>query len=145
MASSKTKTTDLSPAAATEASAGGRKLRWTSLPPAAGVAHRTKRTKANKAATKTERAQATKAANASDKLSALDAAAKVLQQAGQPLNCQELIKAMADQGYWTSPQGKTPAATLYSAILRESKIKGSQSRFQKTSRGHFVYHNPQAS
>ena len=52
---------------------------------------------------------------------------------------------MADQGYWTSPAGKTPAATLYSAILRETKTKGSQARFQKTSRGHFVYHNPQAS
>jgi hypothetical protein len=132
------------PTAATEVTASGRKLRWTSLPPAGGVAHRTKKPKAKKATTKTE-PKATKDASPSGRLSALDAAAKVLQEAGQPLNCQELIKAMADQGYWTSPQGKTPAATLYSAILRETKIKGSQSRFQKTSRGHFVYHNPQAS
>jgi hypothetical protein len=133
------------PPAAAEASASGRKLRWTSLPPAGGAAHRTKKPKAKKAATKTQSAKASKEAVKSDNLSALDAAAKVLQEAGQPLNCQELIKAMADKGYWTSPAGKTPASTLYSAILRESKTKGRQARFQKTSRGHFVYHSPQAS
>lgn len=48
------------------------------------------------------------------KLSALDAAAKVLGEAGQPMNCQEMIQAMAAKGYWTSPGGKTPSATLYS-------------------------------
>jgi hypothetical protein len=69
----------------------------------------------------------------------------VLEEAGQPMNCQELIKAMAAKGFWTSPAGRTPAATLYSAILRELKTKGSQARFQKTSRGHFVYHSPQGS
>src|SRR5262249_40339219 len=50
------------------------------------------------------------------KLSALDAAAKVLGEAGQPLNCQEMIQAMAAKGYWTSPGGKTPSATLYTAV-----------------------------
>ena len=56
-----------------------------------------------------------------------------------------MIQAMADKGYWTSPAGKTPAATLYSALTRETKTKGSQARFQKTARGHFVYQTPQAS
>jgi len=60
----------------------------------------------------------------SNKLSALDAAAKVLGEAGQPMNCQEMIQAMAAKGYWTSPGGKTPSATLYSGILRELKTKG---------------------
>ena len=53
------------------------------------------------------------------------------------MNCQELIKAMADQGLWTSPGGKTPAAKLYSAILRELQTKGNEARFKKTDRGKF--------
>ena len=69
--------------------------------------------------------------------SALDAAARVLAEAGKPLNCQEMIAAMAAKGYWTSPGGKTPAATLYSAILRELKTKKSEARFRKTERGKF--------
>jgi HB1, ASXL, restriction endonuclease HTH domain len=72
------------------------------------------------------------------KASALDAAAKVLVEAGTPLNCQEMIAAMAAKGYWTSPGGKTPQATLYSALLREIKTKGGESRFQKTERGKFA-------
>jgi hypothetical protein len=71
------------------------------------------------------------------KLSALDAAAQVLSEAGQPMNCQEMIAAMAAKGYWTSPAGKTPQATLYSALLREIKTNGDQARFQKTDRGKF--------
>jgi HB1, ASXL, restriction endonuclease HTH domain len=71
------------------------------------------------------------------KLSAIDAAAKVLAEAGEPMNCQEMIDAMAKKGYWTSPGGKTPAATLYSAILRELQTMGNDSRFKKTERGKF--------
>src|SRR5256885_16280297 len=44
------------------------------------------------------------------KTSALDAAAKVLAEQGKPMNCQEMIEAMATKGYWASPGGKTPAA-----------------------------------
>ena len=71
------------------------------------------------------------------KTSALDAAAKVLGEKDQPMNCQEMIAAMAAKGYWRSPGGKTPAATLYSAILRELKTKKSAARFRKTERGKF--------
>jgi hypothetical protein len=71
------------------------------------------------------------------KLSALDAAAKVLAETGTAMTCQELIAAMAEKGYWTSPGGRTPQATLYSAMLREITTKGSNSRFQKTDRGKF--------
>jgi hypothetical protein len=73
------------------------------------------------------------------KLSALDAAAKILQEAGTAMNCQELIQAMAAKGYWTSPAGKTPQATLYSALLREITTKGATSRFQKIERGKFAH------
>jgi hypothetical protein len=49
-----------------------------------------------------------------------------------------MIKAMAEKGYWTSLGGKTPHATLYSAILREISTKGKESRFTKTERGKFA-------
>jgi hypothetical protein len=77
-------------------------------------------------------------AGRAQKMSALDAAAKVLGSAGEPMNCQELIKAMAARGYWTSPGGKTPHATLYSAILRELTAKGADARFVKAERGKFA-------
>jgi outer membrane biosynthesis protein TonB len=72
------------------------------------------------------------------KVSALDAAARVLGETGQPMNCQEMITAMAAKGYWNSPGGKTPHATLYSAIAREITTKGTQSRFVKADRGTFA-------
>jgi hypothetical protein len=122
-----------------EASANGTTLRWTSLKPAAGVAQRTRKSKTKKTSKAKDDAAVT------GKLSALDAAAKVLQESGQPMNCQEMIQAMADKGYWTSPAGKTPSATLYSSILRELKAKAKQARFQKTARGQFAYRAPQAS
>ena len=74
----------------------------------------------------------------SKKMSALDAAAKVLAETGQPMSCQELIEAMAQKGYWSSPGGKTPASTLYSGIQKEISTKGKESRFQKTDRGRFA-------
>jgi hypothetical protein len=72
------------------------------------------------------------------KLSALDAAAKVLGETGQAMTCQEMIAAMAAKGYWASPKGQTPEATLYSAVLREIAAKGKDARFQKTERGKFA-------
>lgn len=72
------------------------------------------------------------------KMSALDAAAKVLEEAGEPMNAKTLIEAMATKGYWTSPGGKTPHATLYAAILREIGTKKSEARFRKSSKGHFA-------
>jgi hypothetical protein len=71
------------------------------------------------------------------KLSAIDAAVKVLTEAGQAMTTQEMIEAMASKGYWSSPGGKTPAATLYSSILRELDVKGEQSRFVKAAPGRF--------
>ena len=74
----------------------------------------------------------------SKKLSALDAAAQVLAETDKPMSCKELIEAMAQKGYWSSPGGKTPASTLYSGILKEITTKGKESRFQKTDRGRFA-------
>jgi HB1, ASXL, restriction endonuclease HTH domain len=72
------------------------------------------------------------------KRSALEAAFQVLRETGQPMSCPELIAAMAAKGYWSSPKGRTPAATLYSALLREVRTKGNPARFCKTDRGKFA-------
>lgn len=102
----------------------------------------TKKTKSAKATTKpADQPKAKKVKPASDepkKMSALDAAAKVLAESGEPMAAKAMIDAMANKGYWTSPGGKTPQATLYAAILREIQTKGADARFQKTERGHFA-------
>jgi hypothetical protein len=71
-------------------------------------------------------------------MSCLNAAAKVLAEKGEPMNCKEMIEAMATKGYWTTPGGKTPHATLYSSIAREIRDKGKESRFKKSERGKFA-------
>jgi len=85
---------------------------------------------------KSEKTKATGAE--AKKLSALDAAAKVLAETKQAMSCKEMIEAMGKKGYWSSPGGKTPTSTLYSALLKEISAKGKQSRFKKTDRGRFA-------
>jgi hypothetical protein len=77
-------------------------------------------------------------ADGAKRTSAIDAAAKVLAGSKQAMTCKELIEAMAAKGLWSSPGGKTPHATLYSAILRELNEKGKDARFKKTERGKFA-------
>ncbi len=72
------------------------------------------------------------------RVSALDAAAQVLADAGQPMRAKEMIDAMAERGLWSSPGGKTPEATLYAAIIREIATKGDAARFCKVERGQFT-------
>jgi hypothetical protein len=80
----------------------------------------------------------TKKAIADKKMSILDAAAKVLGESNEPMACKAMIEAMGTKGHWSSPAGKTPHATLYSALLREINTKGAESRFQKMDRGLFA-------
>ncbi|XZE56673.1 winged helix-turn-helix domain-containing protein [Planctomycetaceae bacterium SH139] len=77
------------------------------------------------------------AAAGEKKLSCVKAALQVLESSGEPMNAQEMITAMIEQNLWESPGGKTPHATLYSAILRDLK-RGDESRFVKTERGRFT-------
>ncbi len=70
-------------------------------------------------------------------MSQLAAAERVLAEAGEPLNCQQMVEAMTAKRYWKSPGGKTPHATLYASILRDLK-KGKDARFKKTDRGQFT-------
>ena len=103
-------------------------------------AARSEKTAAPRPAAASDPARAAPAVPAASpgKLSALDAAARVLSQSQQALTCPELIAAMAAQGYWTSPAGKTPQATLHAALTREIKSKKDRSRFCKTERGKFA-------
>ena len=72
------------------------------------------------------------------RVSALDAAATVLKAEGRPMRTKEMIDSMAAKELWTSPGGKTPEATLYSAITREIGKKGAAARFRKVGRGEFA-------
>ena len=85
-------------------------------------------------ATKAKKVKETK----DKKLSAIDAAAQVLAASKEPTNAKEMIEAMNAKALWTSPGGKTPHATLYSAIIREIALKGKEARFMKTERGKFA-------
>ena len=75
--------------------------------------------------------------NGAKRPSGLDAAAQVLAKAKEPLNCKEMVERMLAEGLWRTG-GKTPAATIYSAILREISGKGKASRFAKVERGKFT-------
>ena len=68
--------------------------------------------------------------------SGLDAAAKVLAEVGEPMSCKAMVERMLAQGLWQS-QGKTPASTIYAAIIREIAAKGEAARFRKVERGKF--------
>jgi hypothetical protein len=47
------------------------------------------------------------------RVSGLDAAAKVLAESGQPMTAKEMVETAEAKGYWKSPAGKTPHATIY--------------------------------
>jgi len=92
------------------------------------------RTKAAKpAATKTAKAPKERKPK---RISGLDLAAKVLADAGEPLNAKTIAERAIAAGWKTS--GKTPEATLYAAIIREIAKKGKDARFAKRDRGLFT-------
>jgi len=76
-------------------------------------------------------------AKGAKRASGLDAAAQVLADAGEPLNTKTMVERMLAKGLWSSG-GKTPAATIYAAIIREIAIKGKEARFRKVARGKFA-------
>ena len=73
-----------------------------------------------------------------EKLSQIAAAERVLADAGEPMTCGEMVEAMTAKGLWSSPAGKTPAATLYASLLRLIRAKGDQAKFKKVARGRFT-------
>jgi hypothetical protein len=81
--------------------------------------------------------QSEAARQAGGTMSGLDAAAKVLAEAKDPLNCKDIVDLALENGYWKT-NGKTPQATLYAAISREIAKKGDAARFRKADRGMFT-------
>ncbi len=69
-------------------------------------------------------------------ISGLDAAAQVLGKAGEPLSAKVIAQRAIAAGWKTN--GKTPHATLYSAMIREISTKGKDARFAKAERGRFT-------
>ena len=63
-------------------------------------------------------------------------AAEVLAEAKTPMDCKTIVEKVLAKGTWTTG-GKTPAATLYSAIIREIAKAGDKARFRKVDRGQF--------
>lgn len=60
----------------------------------------------------------------------LGIAADLLKKAGKPMGAQDIMKAILDAKLWTT-SGKTPASTLYAAIIREIAVKGKEARFRR--------------
>jgi hypothetical protein len=52
------------------------------------------------------------------------------------MDCKTIVEKVLAKGLWQT-KGKTPAATLYAAIIREIAAKGKETRFHKTDRGMF--------
>jgi len=70
-------------------------------------------------------------------MSALDAALKVLQEAGSPLHYLEITKRILAAGLWKS-EGKTPEATINARLAVDVKTKGKASAFRRAGRGVFA-------
>lgn len=101
--------------------------------------------KTTKSTTKTARTTKTaKAKPAAKRVSLLTAAATLLADRKEPMRVREIIATLSERGLWTSPNGKTPEATLYAAIIREIAAKAKASRFVKVERGLFAAAKPVA-
>ena len=87
----------------------------------------------SKKSTKTEKAPKTKKAKPDEprKMTALDAAHAVLQDAGTTLSAPEIYAKMVEKKLWESPNGLTPAATIYAAMIREITSRGKEARFTR--------------
>jgi hypothetical protein len=105
----------------------------------------TKRTTKTARTTKTPSRKATMSKDAkpaAKRVSLLTAAATLLADRKEPMRVREVVATLAQRGLWTSPNGKTPEATLYAAIIREIAAKAKASRFVKVERGLFAPAKP---
>jgi hypothetical protein len=67
----------------------------------------------------------------------LDAAVKILIEAGVPLRPNEIARRMIDQHLWVTA-GRTPGATIDSRISVDIRDNGQKSLFQRTAPGIFA-------
>jgi restriction system protein len=82
-------------------------------------------------------------AHSPDPLTALDAALKVLHDAGKPLHYQEITRRVLSAGLWKTA-GKTPAATINAQLATNIKRNGSASAFRRAGRGIFALNTDRA-
>ena len=73
------------------------------------------------------------------KKSLLTAAAEILQRTGAAFSANELIAKVQEAGLWKPQAGKTPANTLYAAILREMNTKENPRFARGEKKGTFQY------
>jgi hypothetical protein len=112
---------------------GGKAPAKTEAAPAADVGPTAAKTAEAKPDTKAERPKAPKAKRGGDgakRVGVLDAAVRVLQEAGKPMRCDEIVKAAIEKGYWKTG-GQTPHSTLYAAVIRQIAAKGNKARFRR--------------
>jgi len=76
-------------------------------------------------------------------MSALEAALKVLQQAGTPLHYHEITKRILDAKLWTTA-GKTPEATVNARLAVDVKTYGKASAFRRCGKGVFALNTERA-
>ncbi len=67
----------------------------------------------------------------------LDFAVRVLRDSSEPLGTKEMVAKIIGAGWWNT-KGRTPEATLYSAIIREIGCRDGKTRFVKEGRGRFA-------
>lgn len=88
--------------------------------------------------TKPQRAKTGSASKANEakskKSGCLDAAISLLEKSKEPMGCNALMDVILERKLWKTV-GATPHQTLSSAIQREIRKHGKQSRFVKTGRG----------
>jgi len=88
---------------------------------------------------KTKAAKKTKKTDAEpERLSALDAAAKVLAETNEPMTSQEMITAMTEKNYWTSPGGNLSQDTIHLVILKQHRATSNQCILDALTAGKFI-------
>lgn len=66
----------------------------------------------------------------------LDAAAKVIRGLKTPISAPDILERIEKQKLWKSPKGKTPTATLATAIAREIGVP--KPRFKRAGKGLYL-------
>ncbi|MGB6679798.1 MAG: HTH domain-containing protein [Candidatus Bathyarchaeia archaeon] len=70
-------------------------------------------------------------------MNSIEAAVKVLADAGEPLHYKNICRRILEQGLWKT-QGKTPESTVNANLAKEIQKNGEKSRFQRTDPGTFA-------
>lgn len=73
-------------------------------------------------------------------MTVLEAAEKILTEAGHPLSTRELTEQMLLKGYWKT-QARTPEATVKACLAVDLKTKGKASIFIRPKPGHYGLKN----